>query len=68
MNSTFKAVIEDTILKATGGNRGKTTQTIESWSQNICDENTDITDEYEKQLARNSYIAKMQEIRRLHLY
>lgn len=68
MNSTFKAVLEDTILKATGGNRGKTTQTIESWSQNICDENTDITDEYEKQLARNSYIAKMQEIRRLHLY
>lgn len=68
MNSTFKAVLEDTILKATGGNRGKTTQAIESWSQNVYDENTDIIDEYEKQLARNSYIAKMQEIRHLHLY
>jgi len=68
MNSTFKAVLEDTILKATGGNRGKTTQAIESWSQNVYDENTDITDEYEKQLARSFYTAKMQEIRHLHLY
>lgn len=69
MDDTFKAVLEDVLLKVKGGNRGAVTQTIEAWTQNACDDNlsTAIETEYGKQqLARQIYTVKMQQARKKH--
>ena len=67
MNSTFKTVLEDIILKATGGNRGRTTQTIESWREGTYEDNFNIETEYERQqLIRQVYTIKMRQARKIH--
>lgn len=74
MGTTFKSVLEDTILKATGGNRGQTMSTVEAWTQNAYEDNYEenfdtavIKTEYERQqLTRHVYTIKMRTARKIH--
>lgn len=66
MDSTFKNVLEDTILKATGGNRSRTTQTVEAWRENY-EGNFNIETEYERQqFSRHIYTVKIRQVRKIH--
>lgn len=68
MDSTFKSVLENAILKATGGNRSRATQTVETWRENAYEENFNtIETEYERQqLSRHIYTVKMRQARKIH--
>ena len=68
MDGTFKSVLEDVMLKAMGGNRSRTTQTVEAWGENTYEENFDIIKtEYEKHwIARYAHTMKMRQARKIH--
>lgn len=67
MDSTFKNVLDDAILKVTGGNRSRTTQIVEAWGENIYEDNFNMETEYERQyLARHVYTVKMRQLRKNH--
>lgn len=74
MGTTFKSVLEDTLMRATGGNRGQTTQAIEAWTQNTYEVNdeenfdtTAIKTAYERQqFTRHVYTIKMRQARKIH--
>lgn len=67
MAAEFKDILEDLMLKANGGNRGQSSQTVEQWSENMSDGNYNLLTEYEKQqLIRSIYYDKLNRSRFMH--
>lgn len=67
MAAEFKDILEDLMLKANGGNRGQSSQTVEQWSENMSDGNYNLLTEYERQqLVRSIYYDKLNRSRFMH--